>query len=97
MRTPFFAPTPVPTITAVGVAKPRAHGQATTVTATAASRANRNGSEAVLPGCGLAKAPSQLGRGSWERRANLATVRTVFRFGRARKQKRGGKWERRRG
>ena len=28
MRTPLTAPTPVPTITAVGVAKPRLHGQA---------------------------------------------------------------------
>ena len=32
MRTPFLAPIPVPTITAVGVARPRAHGQAITRT-----------------------------------------------------------------
>ena len=32
IRTPWEAPTPVPTITAVGVAKPRAHGQAMTMT-----------------------------------------------------------------
>ena len=32
MRTPSRAPTPQPTITAVGVAKPNAQGQATTTT-----------------------------------------------------------------
>lgn len=32
IRTPREAPTPVPTITAVGVARPRAHGQAITIT-----------------------------------------------------------------
>ena len=32
MRTPFSAPFPVPTIIAVGVASPRAHGQAITST-----------------------------------------------------------------
>ena len=32
MRIPLWAPTPVPTITAVGVAKPRAHGHAITRT-----------------------------------------------------------------
>ncbi len=30
ISTPFAAPTPVPTITAVGVARPSAHGHATT-------------------------------------------------------------------
>jgi len=37
--TPRSAPRPVPTITAVGVARPMAHGQAITSTATALSRA----------------------------------------------------------
>ena len=32
MSRPFLAPTPVPTITAVGVARPNAQGQATTTT-----------------------------------------------------------------
>jgi len=32
MSTPWDAPTPVPTITAVGVAKPKAQGQAMTIT-----------------------------------------------------------------
>ena len=41
MRTPSDAPTPVPTITAVGVARPRAQGQAMTRTAMPNSRANR--------------------------------------------------------
>ncbi len=35
IRMPFFAPTPVPTMMAVGVARPRAQGQAITRTATA--------------------------------------------------------------
>ena len=34
IRIPFVAPTPVPTITAVGVASPNAHGQETTRTVT---------------------------------------------------------------
>ena len=34
MSIPFEAPTPVPTITAVGVARPRAHGHAVTSTET---------------------------------------------------------------
>ena len=34
MRIPFDAPTPVPTITAVGVASPKAHGHAVTRTET---------------------------------------------------------------
>ncbi len=46
MRMPFFAAMPVPTITAVGVASARAHGQATTSTAMPNSSANRN---ALLP------------------------------------------------
>ena len=34
MRIPFVAPTPVPTITAVGVARPNAHGHDITRTVT---------------------------------------------------------------
>mmetsp|Transcript_12737 Transcript_12737/g.44242 ORF Transcript_12737/g.44242 Transcript_12737/m.44242 type:complete len:356 (+) Transcript_12737:314-1381(+) len=40
MRMPCDAPTPVPTITAVGVARPRAHGHAVTSTAMAKSSEN---------------------------------------------------------
>jgi hypothetical protein len=43
MSTPKRAPTPVPTMTAVGVARPRAHGQAMTNTAMPNSKANKNG------------------------------------------------------
>ena len=39
-RIPFRAPRPVPTIMAVGVAKPNAHGQEITSTETAISSAN---------------------------------------------------------
>ncbi len=39
IRIPSWAPRPVPTISAVGVARPRAHGQATISTATAAVNA----------------------------------------------------------
>ncbi len=39
MSTPFWAPLPVPTMTAVGVARPRAQGQAMTSTAMALMRA----------------------------------------------------------
>ncbi len=39
MRMPSWAPRPVPTISAVGVARPRAHGQAMIRTATAAVKA----------------------------------------------------------
>ena len=39
---PSDAPTPVPTITAVGVASPRAHGHAMTTTLIENSSANRN-------------------------------------------------------
>ena len=39
MRMPSWAPRPVPTISAVGVARPRAHGQAMISTATAAVKA----------------------------------------------------------
>ena len=39
IRTPFSAPLPVPTMIAVGVARPRAQGQAMTSTATTLSRA----------------------------------------------------------
>ncbi len=49
IRIPSWAPRPVPTSSAVGVASPRAHGQAMISTATAAANAN----EAPLP------APSQ--------------------------------------
>jgi len=38
MRIPFSAPFPVPTMIAVGVARPRAQGQAMTSTATKLSR-----------------------------------------------------------
>jgi hypothetical protein len=40
MRSPSCAPRPVPTMRAVGVAGPSAHGQATMSTATAAVNAN---------------------------------------------------------
>ena len=43
MRMPCEAATPVPTMTAVGVARPSAHGQAMTSTAMPNSSANRNG------------------------------------------------------
>ena len=42
MRIPFCAPTPVPTITAVGVARPRAQGQAMARTEIAQRNANWN-------------------------------------------------------
>ncbi|OPX70506.1 MAG: hypothetical protein A4E36_00474 [Methanoregulaceae archaeon PtaB.Bin009] len=41
-RTPSSAPLPTPTVTAVGVARPSAHGQATTRTETRAVRAKRS-------------------------------------------------------
>ena len=40
MRMPSWAPRPVPTMIAVGVARPRAHGQAMISTATAAVKAS---------------------------------------------------------
>ena len=40
MRTPFSAPMPLPTIKAVGVARPKAHGQAMTSTAMVADSAS---------------------------------------------------------
>ncbi len=43
MRMPICAATPVPTMTAVGVARPRAQGQAMTSTAMPNSSANRKG------------------------------------------------------
>ena len=43
IRMPFFAPCPVPTIIAVGVASPKAHGQEITRTETAAFSAMLNG------------------------------------------------------
>ena len=43
MRTPFSAPLPVPTMMAIGVANPRAHGQAMMSTATALTSACANG------------------------------------------------------
>eukprot|EP00983_Pelagomonas_calceolata_P083027 1156065-Pelagomonas_calceolata.AAC.1 len=43
MRMPRDAATPVPTMTAVGVAKPRAHGHAMTMTLMPNSSANRKG------------------------------------------------------
>ncbi len=42
MRMPLTAPTPVPTMTAVGVASPRAHGQAMDSTVSAHRNANWN-------------------------------------------------------
>mmetsp|Transcript_17581 Transcript_17581/g.49481 ORF Transcript_17581/g.49481 Transcript_17581/m.49481 type:complete len:269 (-) Transcript_17581:922-1728(-) len=42
MSRPWAAPTPVPTMTAVGVARPRAHGHATTTTAMPNSSEKRN-------------------------------------------------------
>ena len=42
MRTPFVAATPVPTMTAVGVARPSAHGHAMTITAMPNISAKRN-------------------------------------------------------
>src|SRR3989338_9855689 len=42
MRMPYAAPIPVPTIMGVGVARPSAHGQATTKTETAATSAKEN-------------------------------------------------------
>ena len=48
IKMPCIAPRPMPTITAVGVASPRAHGQAITSTATVISSAfNRRGSGAA--------------------------------------------------
>ena len=47
MRMPSWAPRPVPTISAVGVARPRAHGQAMISTATAAVNAGRGASVAA--------------------------------------------------
>lgn len=41
IRMPFCAPTPVPTITAVGVARPREQGQATDKTVMEAWKAKR--------------------------------------------------------
>ena len=46
MRMPYLAATPVPTITAVGVARPSAHGHAMTKTVAPKSRAKR---PALLP------------------------------------------------
>src|SRR5699024_8196616 len=40
IKTPFSAPLPVPTMIAIGVAKPRAHGQAITKTEIAIVKAN---------------------------------------------------------
>ena len=42
IKMPSFAPTPVPTITAVGVAKPKAHGHAMTKTVTKNTKQNTN-------------------------------------------------------
>src|SRR5215469_6700693 len=50
IRIPCSAPFPVPTIIAVGVARPRAHGQATTRTATAATRAVIQAEFVCIPG-----------------------------------------------
>ena len=42
IRMPFWAPMPLPTISAVGVARPSAHGQAITITATPAKTASES-------------------------------------------------------
>mmetsp|Transcript_2845 Transcript_2845/g.9564 ORF Transcript_2845/g.9564 Transcript_2845/m.9564 type:complete len:314 (-) Transcript_2845:505-1446(-) len=52
--TPCRAPTPVPTMTAVGVARPNAQGHATTTTDTAKSSAKRNGSRSSSQASGMA-------------------------------------------
>ena len=46
-RIPCFAPTPLPTIMATGVASPKAHGQEMTNTVMALSRAKVNGLPAI--------------------------------------------------
>mmetsp|Transcript_20045 Transcript_20045/g.58585 ORF Transcript_20045/g.58585 Transcript_20045/m.58585 type:complete len:272 (-) Transcript_20045:1253-2068(-) len=48
MRMPFSAPTPVPTMTAVGVARPKAQGQATTTTEMAKRSEARKGEDASV-------------------------------------------------
>ena len=48
IRTPFVAPTPVPTITAVGVARPRAQGQAMQRTVIAKRKACSNTSSCLF-------------------------------------------------
>lgn len=47
IRMPFCAPTPVPTMTAVGVAKPREHGQAMHNTVMEAWKAKRTTASAL--------------------------------------------------
>eukprot|EP00123_Amoebidium_parasiticum_P017272 comp23779_c2_seq1/m.41236 comp23779_c2_seq1/g.41236 ORF comp23779_c2_seq1/g.41236 comp23779_c2_seq1/m.41236 type:complete len:313 (+) comp23779_c2_seq1:1163-2101(+) len=54
IRTPWRAPRPVPTMTAVGVARPRAHGQAMTSTVMRKLKARRKG---VKP-MGMSSGPS---------------------------------------
>src|SRR5699024_7197684 len=49
MRTPICAPRPVPTSSAVGVARPRAQGQAMMSTATAAANPALRGNPAPIP------------------------------------------------
>ena len=63
IRMPSWAPRPVPTISAVGVARPRAHGQAMIRTATAAVKA------APAP----APAPSQKARVPTDRAITIGT------------------------
>lgn len=47
IRIPFWAPTPVPTMTAVGVASPREQGQAMDRTVMAAWKAKRTTTSAL--------------------------------------------------
>ena len=52
MRMPFCAPTPVPTITAVGVARPRAQGHAISSTAIACTNALLISKQGLGTSCG---------------------------------------------
>mmetsp|Transcript_13548 Transcript_13548/g.47352 ORF Transcript_13548/g.47352 Transcript_13548/m.47352 type:complete len:571 (-) Transcript_13548:1496-3208(-) len=54
IKTPCVAPRPVPTMTAVGVARPRAQGHATTTTETPKSMAKRSGLDSSSQSCGMA-------------------------------------------
>ena len=60
MSTPINAPRPTPTMIDMGVAKPRAHGQATINTATAATKAKENrgsGPKVIQPAKAIAATP----------------------------------------
>ena len=62
MMMPSCAPRPVPTMMAVGVARPRAHGQAMISTATAAEKATDAGSPMASQATNVARAISDDGR-----------------------------------